>query len=66
VLCILFVLRQLKKLLFFCNVHFYDYLVFARKLNILERLVRKRQVRGLRSAENQEFTVVSDWFSARA
>jgi hypothetical protein len=38
------------------------YLVFARKLNILECLVRKRQVRGLRSAENKEFTFVNDWF----
>ena len=34
----------------------------ARKLNILECLVRKRQVRGLRSAENKKFTFVNDWF----
>ena len=34
----------------------------ARKLIILECLVRKRQVRGLRSAENKEFTIVNDWF----
>jgi len=29
-------------------------------------LVINRQVRGLRSAENQEFTFVNDWFSAQA
>jgi len=40
--------------------------VFPRKLNFLECLVRKRQVRGLRSSENHEFTLVSDWFYERA
>ena len=34
----------------------------ARKLMFWECLVRERQIRGLRSTQNKEFTLVSDWF----